>query len=70
MTRAGWPGTAIRTAMTGYQEMLTDPSYRGQIPVLTTPHVGVVGTNFEDRESNGAGPAGLVVQDLELIPSD
>lgn len=69
------PGEAIgevvfNTSMFGYQEMLTDPSYRGQILVLTAPHVGVVGTNPEDQESGRVWAAGLVVQDLELCPSN
>ncbi|MCX7894698.1 MAG: glutamine-hydrolyzing carbamoyl-phosphate synthase small subunit [Thermoanaerobaculum sp.] len=60
----------FNTAMFGYQEMLTDPSYRGQILVLTTPHVGVVGTNPDDWESSRVWAAGLVVQDLQLEPSN
>ncbi|MGC8916802.1 MAG: glutamine-hydrolyzing carbamoyl-phosphate synthase small subunit [Thermoanaerobaculum sp.] len=60
----------FNTAMFGYQEMLTDPSYRGQILVLTTPHVGVVGTNPEDRESPRVWASGLVVQELEPVPSN
>lgn len=59
----------FNTSMFGYQEMLTDPSYRGQILVLTTPHVGVVGTNPEDWESQRVWAAGLVVGDLVGEPS-
>lgn len=59
----------FNTSMFGYQEMLTDPSYRGQILVLTTPHVGVVGTNHEDWESRRVWVAGLVVGDLVAEPS-
>lgn len=58
----------FNTSMFGYQEMLTDPSYRGQILVLTTPHVGVVGTNPEDWESQKVWAAGLVVGDLVAEP--
>jgi carbamoyl-phosphate synthase small subunit len=72
MPRAGFASGEVvfNTSMFGYQEMLTDPSYRGQILVLTTPHVGVVGTNPEDQESSRVWAAGLVVQDLELVPSN
>ncbi len=59
----------FNTSMFGYQEMLTDPSYRGQILVLTTPHVGVVGTNPEDWESGRVWAAALVVSDLVTEPS-
>lgn len=51
------------TSMTGYQELLTDPSYRGQILVSTAAHVGNVGINTEDHESRAAWLAGFVVQD-------
>ncbi len=51
------------TSMTGYQELLTDPSYRGQILVSTAAHVGNVGINTEDYESRAAWLAGFVVQD-------
>jgi len=72
LPRAGCASGEVvfNTSMFGYQEMLTDPSYRGQILVLTTPHVGVVGTNPEDQESSRVWAAGLVVQDLELVPSN
>lgn len=60
----------FNTSLFGYQEMLTDPSYRGQILVLTAPHVGVVGTNRDDVESWAVWAAALVVQDLELQPSN
>ncbi len=59
----------FNTAMTGYQEMLTDPSYRGQILTLTTSHVGQVGTNPADRESHRAWAEALVVQELDELPS-
>jgi carbamoyl-phosphate synthase small subunit len=54
----------FNTAMTGYQEILTDPSYSGQIVTLTYPHIGNVGTNAEDIESRGVFAAGLVIRDL------
>ena len=54
----------FNTAMTGYQEILTDPSYAGQIVTLTYPHIGNTGTNAEDAESRKAYAAGLVIRDL------
>lgn len=60
----------FNTAMTGYQEILTDPSYAGQIVTLTYPHIGNVGTNNNDRESNRAWVAGLVIRDLSLTVSN
>jgi carbamoyl-phosphate synthase small subunit len=59
----------FNTAMTGYQEMLTDPSYHGQILCLTTSHVGQVGINAMDAESDRVWARALVVQDLDLEPS-
>ncbi len=58
------------TAMFGYQEMVTDPSYHGQILVLTTPHVGVVGVNPHDAESGQVWVRGLITADLTLTPSN
>jgi carbamoyl-phosphate synthase small subunit len=60
----------FNTAMTGYQEILTDPSYMGQIVTLTYPHIGNVGTNREDAESDKAYAAGLIIRDLPLITSN
>jgi len=54
----------FNTSMTGYQEILTDPSYSGQIVTLTYPHVGNVGVNPEDAESRKPFAAGLVIRDL------
>jgi carbamoyl-phosphate synthase small subunit len=54
----------FNTAITGYQEILTDPSYCGQIVTLTHPHVGNTGTNAEDEESDAIRAAGLVIRDL------
>lgn len=59
----------FNTAMTGYQEILTDPSYARQIVTLTYPHIGNTGTNAEDEESDGVKAAGLVIRDLPLIAS-
>jgi carbamoyl-phosphate synthase small subunit len=59
----------FNTSMTGYQEMLTDPSYHGQILTLTTSHVGQVGVNPEDAESDKVWARALIVQDLDFAPS-
>jgi carbamoyl-phosphate synthase small subunit len=59
----------FNTALTGYQEILTDPSYSRQIVTLTYPHIGNVGCNAEDFESNGNYAAGLVIRDLPQIAS-
>jgi carbamoyl-phosphate synthase small subunit len=60
----------FNTAMTGYQEILTDPSYSRQIVTLTYPHIGNTGTNSEDEESSGVHAAGLVIRDLSMIASN
>ena len=60
----------FNTALTGYQEILTDPSYRQQIVTLTYPHIGNVGTNDEDAESNGVHAAGLIVREVPRPPSN
>jgi carbamoyl-phosphate synthase small subunit len=59
----------FNTAMTGYQEILTDPSYCGQIVTLTTPHIGNTGVNAEDDESAKVYAAGLVVRDVPALLS-
>jgi carbamoyl-phosphate synthase small subunit len=59
----------FNTAMTGYQEILTDPSYAGQIVTLTYPHIGNVGANPEDAESRKVFAAGLIIRDLPLAAS-
>jgi carbamoyl-phosphate synthase small subunit len=59
----------FNTAMTGYQEILTDPSYTRQIVTLTYPHIGNVGVNREDCEASRVYAAGLVIRDLPLIAS-
>ena len=60
----------FNTAMTGYQEILTDPSYCRQIVTLTYPHIGNTGINTEDEESDGVQAAGLVIKDLPMITSN
>lgn len=60
----------FNTAMTGYQEILTDPSYCRQIVTLTYPHIGNVGVNAEDEESRGIFAAGLVIRDLPMLESN
>ena len=60
----------FNTSMTGYQEILTDPSYCQQIVTLTTPHIGNYGTNAEDVESARVHAAGLVIKDLPLVASN
>jgi carbamoyl-phosphate synthase small subunit len=70
----GAPGAAVgevvfNTAMTGYQEILTDPSYCRQIVTLTYPHIGNTGVNEEDQESSRVHAEGLVIRDLPRIHS-
>ena len=60
----------FNTAMTGYQEILTDPSYAQQIVTLTYPHIGNTGTTPEDIESDRVWSAGLVIRDLPLVASN
>jgi len=60
----------FNTAMTGYQEILTDPSYCQQIVTLTYPHIGNVGVNTQDEESQNVFAAGLVIRDLPLLESN
>ena len=68
--RASPSGEVVfNTAMTGYQEILTDPSYCRQIVTLTYPHIGNTGANREDMESAGCYAAGLVIRDLPLLAS-
>jgi carbamoyl-phosphate synthase small subunit len=70
----GAHGTSVgevvfNTAMTGYQEILTDPSYAGQIVTLTYPHIGNTGVNTEDVESGKVYAAGLIIRDLPRVAS-
>ncbi len=60
----------FNTSMTGYQEILTDPSYSRQIVTLTYPHIGNTGINHEDVESSKIHAAGLVIKDLPLLTSN
>lgn len=60
----------FNTSMTGYQEILTDPSYFKQIVTLTYPHIGNTGANQEDCESNNVYAAGLIIRDLPLLHSN
>ena len=60
----------FNTSMSGYQEILTDPSYAKQIITLTYPHVGSTGTNQEDNESDHVWASGLVIRDLPLLASN
>ena len=71
----GAAGTAVgevvfNTAMTGYQEILTDPSYARQMVTLTYPHIGNTGVNEEDAESGQVYAAGLIIRDLPLQHSN
>ena len=60
----------FNTSMTGYQEILTDPSYCQQIVTLTYPHIGSYGTNGEDIESDRVHAAGLIIKDLPMVASN
>ncbi|MDA9556389.1 glutamine-hydrolyzing carbamoyl-phosphate synthase small subunit [Vibrio sp.] len=71
----GADGTSVgevvfNTSMTGYQEILTDPSYSQQIVTLTYPHIGNTGTNSEDEESTAIHAQGLIIRDLPIIASN
>jgi len=74
-TAIGAAGTSVgevvfNTSMTGYQEILTDPSYAEQIITLTYPHIGNTGTNSEDVEADKIWSKGLIIRDLPLIASN
>ncbi|MDX1509056.1 MAG: glutamine-hydrolyzing carbamoyl-phosphate synthase small subunit [Woeseiaceae bacterium] len=60
----------FNTAMTGYQEILTDPSYCRQIVTLTYPHIGNTGTNSEDMESSQVHASGLIIRDSSIVTSN
>ncbi|MEI6913941.1 MAG: carbamoyl-phosphate synthase domain-containing protein, partial [Armatimonadota bacterium] len=71
----GAAGTSVgevvfSTAMTGYQEMLTDPSYAGQLLTLTYPLIGNYGVTPDDLESDKVQTAGLIIHDLAEVPSN
>ncbi len=59
----------FNTAITGYQEILTDPSYDGQIITFTYPHIGNTGINFEDNESKKIAARGLIVKNFCDFPT-
>ncbi|ATZ72390.1 carbamoyl-phosphate synthase small subunit [Idiomarina sp. X4] len=74
-TAIGAEGSAVgevvfNTAMTGYQEILTDPSYTEQIVTLTYPHIGNTGTNSEDQESDNVWAKGLIIRDMAMKASN
>ena len=74
-TAYGATGTSVgeavfATGMTGYQETLTDPSYAGQIVVMTAPHIGITGVNGEDDESSRIWVSGFVVRDPARVVSN
>ncbi|WP_019559295.1 MULTISPECIES: glutamine-hydrolyzing carbamoyl-phosphate synthase small subunit [Caldimonas] len=74
-TSIGSPGHTVgevvfNTALTGYQEILTDPSYCRQIVTLTYPHIGNVGVNDEDVEASKVHAAGLIIKDLPVLASN
>ncbi|HQA35402.1 MAG TPA: carbamoyl-phosphate synthase domain-containing protein, partial [Casimicrobium huifangae] len=60
----------FNTSLTGYQEILTDPSYAGQFVTLTYPHIGNVGVNREDVESRKVFASGLIIRDLPAVVSN
>src|SRR4051812_34634440 len=60
----------FNTSLTGYQEVLSDPSYKGQIVTMTYPHIGNYGINPEDAESRGPQVEGFVIRELSRIPSN
>ena len=71
----GFEGSTVgevvfNTAMTGYQEILTDPSYTKQMVTLTYPHIGNTGCNVQDTESNQVFAAGLIIRDLPILASN
>ena len=73
-TSCGAPGEAFgeavfNTSMAGYQEVLTDPSYAGQIVTMTMPHIGNYGVNAADMESRGVFASGFAVREMSEVPS-
>ena len=59
----------FNTSMTGYQEMITDPSYNSQIITFTNPHIGNTGTNYHDQESDKDGCAGVILRNYPTLDS-
>ena len=71
----GAPGEAegevvFNTSMAGYQEVVTDPSYAGQIITMTSPHIGNYGVNADDMESRGVFARGFVAREMSRTPSN
>lgn len=67
----GFAGELVfNTAQTGYQEILSDPSYAGQVIVFTTPHIGIVGVNLEDEESHKIWASGMITRSISLHKSN
>src|SRR5690242_4484773 len=66
----GYGEVVFNTSMTGYQEILTDPSYYGQMVCMTYPHIGNTGVNFEDPESKKPWCAGFIVHSASPHPSN
>ncbi|MCV6607560.1 MAG: carbamoyl phosphate synthase small subunit, partial [Campylobacterales bacterium] len=71
----GAEGTSVgeivfNTSMTGYQEIITDPSYAGQFITFTAPEIGIVGVNEADKESRGVYCKGVIVRDYQETPSN
>jgi len=60
----------FNTSLTGYQEILTDPSYTQQMVTLTYPHIGNYGINMEDMESKSIHASGFIIKDLPTPPSN
>lgn len=60
----------FNTSMTGYQEIITDPSYESQIITFTNPHIGNTGINFEDFESTKSHVSGIVIRDIEILANN
>ena len=60
----------FNTGMTGYQEIITDPSYCGQLITMTYPHIGNYGVNLDDCESNNIQASGLIIREENIIPSN
>ncbi len=69
LEKIGIGEVVFNTSITGYQEIITDPSYAKQIITFTHPHIGNVGTNDEDSESNDTYASGIVIKNLSMIPS-
>ena len=69
MRDRGYGETVFNTSLTGYQEILTDPSYYGQIVCMTASHIGNTGVNLEDPESARPWCAGFIVHDNSETPS-